>query len=70
MGDNTVTLYAGSVEYDLEEAQQDIDSMIEALQSAKSEGATHVVLLSGNYRGAKYIRLRARYDWLSDEEGY
>lgn len=48
---------AGSVEYDAESAEVDIDSLIEDLIAARDDGATHVLGLSGNYRGAQYVRL-------------
>lgn len=52
-----VFMSAGSVEYSEAEAELSIDELIEALEEAKEEGATHVVGLSGNYRGAQYVRL-------------
>lgn len=48
---------AGSVEYSKEDAEVSIDEFIGALEQAKEDGATHVLGLSGNYRGAKYVRL-------------
>jgi hypothetical protein len=48
---------AGSVEYSKDAAQIPIDQFIQALEDAKEDGATHVVGLSGNYRGAKYVML-------------
>lgn len=48
---------AGSVEYSADAAEVEIDELIEALENAKNDGATHVLGLSGNYRGAKYVRL-------------
>lgn len=48
---------AGSVEYNAEEAEVDIDDLIAQLEAAKEDGATHVLGLSGNYRGAAYVRL-------------
>lgn len=51
------TIDAGSVEYDVNGAALDIDELIAQLQQAKEDGATKVVGLSGNYRGAKYVRL-------------
>lgn len=51
------TIPAGSVEYDAAAAEVEIDELIESLQRAKEEGATHVLGLSGNYRGAQYVRL-------------
>lgn len=52
-----VFMSAGRVEYDMGEAAVHIDEMIAALEEAKADGATHVVGLSGNYRGAQYVRL-------------
>lgn len=66
--ETTVTLSAGNVEYALDEAAVEIDDLIELLESAKSEGATHVVGTSGNYRGAQWVRLGRRYDWASEAE--
>lgn len=48
---------AGSVAYSKDDAALDIDELIEALKEAKRDGATQVVGLSGNYRGAKYVIL-------------
>lgn len=61
-----VTVYAGSVEYSVDEAAASIDDLIDLLENAKEEGATHVVFLSGNYRGAQYLRVDNSYDWLED----
>ncbi len=63
----TVTIDAGSVEYSLDEAAMPIDDLIELLEQAKEEGATHVVGTSGNYRGAQWVRFREYYGWASDE---
>lgn len=62
-----VTVSAGDVEYSAEKAALPLDDMIEILESAKSEGATHVVFLSGNYRGPQYVNIQRGYDWLDDE---
>lgn len=51
------TIDAGGVEYSKTEAEWDIDDLIQHLEEVKAEGATHVVGLSGNYRGAQYVRL-------------
>lgn len=59
----TIILGSGSVEYGIEEAAVDIESLITALEEAKEEGATHVVLHSGNHRGAKWQRLSADWEW-------
>jgi len=65
--ENTITLNAGNVEYSLEEAAMPIADMIELLESAKSEGATHVVGASGNYRGAQWVRLGTMYGWADED---
>lgn len=51
------TISAGSVEYSKQDAEIDIEELIAQLEQAKEDGATHVVGLSGNYRGAQYVRL-------------
>lgn len=48
---------AGSVEYSKDQAEVSIDELVAALEEAREDGATHVVGLSGNYRGAQYVRL-------------
>jgi diketogulonate reductase-like aldo/keto reductase len=48
---------AGTVEYSKNDADVEIQELIDALEQAKEDGATHVVGLSGNYRGAQYVRL-------------
>lgn len=70
MNENTITLSAGNVEYRAAAATVSIDDLISLLQEAQSEGATHVVGLSGNYRGAQYIRFGRRYGWLEDRDEY
>lgn len=64
----TVVLGSGSVEYALDEAAVSIDDMIESLQGAKQDGATHVVASSGNYRGAQWSRLSPHWVWADDDE--
>lgn len=60
---------AGSVEYSKDEAEVSIDEFIAALEQAKEDGATHVVGLSGNYRGAQYVRLgEPEIDYDEDDE--
>ena len=51
------TIATGSAEYNKETASVEIDAFIAALEEAKEDGATHVVGLSGNYRGAQYVLL-------------
>jgi pyruvate-formate lyase-activating enzyme len=64
--DDTIVLAGGGVEYSMSEARIEIDDLIAALEDAKSEGATHVVMSSGNYRGAQWARIGSSYDWASD----
>lgn len=64
---------AGSVEYSQEDAEVSIDEFIAALERAKEDGATHVLGLSGNYRGAKYVRLgepEVEDEYCGDSEYY
>lgn len=63
----TITLSAGSVEYSLDDAAVEIDELIDLLESAKSEGATHVVGGSGNYRGAQWVRFGRMYGWADED---
>ena len=62
-----ITLSAGRVEYSLDEAAMEIDDLIGLLESAKGEGATHVVGTSGNYRGAQWVRLGTMYGWADED---
>lgn len=64
----TILLGAGSVEYDRAEAEVSIADLIASLEQAQQDGATHVVMASGNYRGAQYQRLSTDWSW-DDEEG-
>lgn len=64
--ETTVMLAGGSVEYSLEKAACSIEELIESLEQAREDGATHVVLSSGNYRGAQWATLRPGYDFLSE----
>ena len=45
------------VKYEFDEAARGIDEVIAELESWRVEGATHVVLFSGNHRGAKWSRV-------------
>lgn len=60
-----VEIAVGGAEYNRSEAELDIDEFIQALVEAKEDGAIKVVGLSGNCRGAKYVRLS-----LPEIEGY
>lgn len=61
---------AGSVEYSKEDAEVSIDDFIAALEEMKDMGATHVLGLSGNYRGAKFVRLGEPELDEDDDEDY
>lgn len=63
-----VGIAAGSVEYSRETAAIEINEMIEALEQAREDGATHLVGFSGNYRGAQYVRLGTDLEWLDQDE--
>lgn len=63
-----ITINAGNVEYSLEESAMPIDELIELLEAAKEEGATHVAGTSGNYRGPQYVRLGRTYEWADDDD--
>ena len=52
-----VTIYCGKVEYSQSRAAVDIEELIGQLMDLRADGATHVVGLSGNYRGAQYVKL-------------
>lgn len=67
MKETTVTISAGNVEYSLDEAAVPIQEMIDVLESAKEDGATHVVGTSGNYRGAQWVRLGLDCSWADEE---
>lgn len=66
---DTVVLDAGDVAYSMEEAAVPIDELIKMLEDAKSEGATHVVQSSGNWRGAKWMHTARHYEWAEDYDG-
>ena len=68
MSNPIVTLEFASVEYDAESATMTIDELMELLEEAREEGATHVVGLTGNVYGAKYARIRAEVDFGDDDE--
>lgn len=57
---------AGGVEYALAEAAVDIDEFIAGLEAMKEDGATHVVIPSGNYRGAQWVRVGSDFGWADE----
>lgn len=68
MNPTTVILSSGGVQYDVEEAQVSIDDLIAVLEGAREEGATHVVMESGNYRGARWASVVADIVWPEEEQ--
>ena len=64
----TIGISAGNVEYSKSEASVGIDELIEALEQAREDGAEYVVGLSGNYRGAQYVRLGLDFEWEDEDE--
>lgn len=62
-----IVLGGGGVEYSLEEAVTPIQELIDALEQAKDDGAEHVVMSSGNYRGAQWATVRGEWSWADDE---
>ena len=59
----TIVIGSGRVVYDLSEAACSIEDLIASLEEAREEGATHVVLSSGNHRGAQWMRLTDGFSW-------
>ena len=51
------TLDTTGAEYSIDDAAVDIDELIAQLEEAKEDGATKVVGLTGNYRGARFVKL-------------
>ena len=63
---NTAVLGGGGVEYTIEEAATPIDELIAALEEMKADGVEHVVMSSGNYRGAQWASLAADWSWAEE----
>lgn len=61
---------AGTVCYDKDKASVEIGELIEALEEAREDGVTHIVGLSGNYRGAQWTRLSVNISYGDDEDDY
>jgi hypothetical protein len=61
-------LSGGGVEYNVKDAMVDIDELIASLENAKDNGVTHVVMSSGNYRGAQWASIGTDWSWAEDEE--
>ena len=65
----TIILAGGRVEYDLAEASVEIGELIDALERAREDGATHVAMASGNYRGASWASVGTDWSWADDDGG-
>lgn len=63
----TAVLGGGGVEYALADAAIGIDELIATLEEMKEDGVTHVVMSSGNYRGAQWARISSSWSWAEDE---
>lgn len=63
MKDTTIVLDGGSVAYDITEASVPIADLIATLTEAQEDGATHVVMSSGNHRGAQWASIGTEYGW-------
>lgn len=65
--ETTAVLAGGGVEYDIAEAAIEIDELIATLEAMKEDGVEHVVMSSGNYRGAQWASIRGDWSWASEE---
>ncbi len=65
---NTGVLGGGSVQYSLADAAVSIDDVIAALEEMKENGLEHVVMSSGNYRGAQWASVGTNWNWAEDED--
>lgn len=59
-----ISIGDGDVVYSVEEAAVPIEELISALEAAQEEGATHVVTLSGNHRGARFMGMSVDWEWV------
>lgn len=64
--ETTAVLAGGGVEYAIEEAAIEIDELIAVLEEMREDGVEHVVMSSGNYRGAQWASIRADWSWAED----
>jgi len=65
--ETTAVLGGGGVEYSAKDAAVSLEDLIAALEEMRDEGVTHVVMASGNYRGAQWARVSANWSWASEE---
>lgn len=56
------------VEYNRDKAEVDIEDLIDELMELKDQGVEKIVGLTGNYRGARYIKLGMPYQDEEDED--
>jgi pyruvate-formate lyase-activating enzyme len=64
--ETTAVLAGGGVEYSIDEAAIEIDELIATLEAMKEDGVEHVVMSSGNYRGAQWSSIRGDWSWASE----
>lgn len=64
----TAVLAGGGVEYSAEDAAIEIDALLRVVEDMKADGITHVVMSSGNYRGAQWASIRDHWNYADDED--
>lgn len=64
--ETTAVLAGGGVEYGIEDAAIEIEELIATLEAMKEDGVEHVVMASGNYRGAQWASIRGDWSWASE----
>jgi 2-iminoacetate synthase ThiH len=64
--ETAAVLDQGGVEYSAVDAAMPLEELMAALEAMKEEGVTHVLMASGNYRGAQWQRMTADWSWASE----
>lgn len=59
-------MQSGSVEYSMESATVSLEDLREMVDDMEQQGVTHVVVASGNYRGAKWQHLPLGWEFQED----
>lgn len=65
--ETTAVLGGGRVEYSMAEAAVSLDELARTIEQMRDEGVTHVVMSSGNHRGAKWASITTNWSWASEE---
>ena len=68
MDKQTIILHGGNIAYDRADAEVSIEELIMALETARDDGATHVVMSSGNYRGAQWATISDDWTWVDEDD--